>query len=219
MPLIITIMLVPVAYLLGSVSSAILVCRLFRLPDPRTQGSQNPGTTNVLRLGGKTPAIITLLGDFLKGYLPMLVGVLLEVSPQILGAIMLAAFCGHLYPLYFGFKGGKGVATGLGVLCGLSPTVGGLVIAVWLLMALLFRYSSLAALTSTLFAPVFVWILNREPWLVSATTLMAVMQFWKHRDNIKKLLAGTESKIGASKKPPEENALAAQINPTHREDP
>lgn len=201
MPLLIEVSLVPAAYLLGSISSAILVCRLFGLQDPRTQGSKNPGATNVLRIGGKAPAIITLLGDGLKGYLPVLLGVLLDVSPVVLAASMLAAFLGHLYPLYFGFAGGKGVATGFGVLLGLSPLAGGLTIAVWLLMALLFRYSSLAALTAALLAPGFVWLASHDAVLVGAVGLMTLMQFWKHRANIENLLAGRESRIGQKNKP------------------
>lgn len=210
MPLFIEISLVPAAYLLGSISSAILVCRLFGLQDPRTQGSKNPGATNVLRIGGKLPAIITLLGDFLKGYLPVLLGVLLDVSPLVLAAAMLAAFLGHLYPLYFGFVGGKGVATGFGVLLGLSPLVGGLTIAVWLLMALLFRYSSLAALTAVLLAPAFVWLASRDPVLVGAVGLMTLIQFWKHRANIENLLAGRESRIG-------QKSTSRPVTPTENE--
>jgi glycerol-3-phosphate acyltransferase PlsY len=173
------LLLVAAAYLLGSVSSAIIVCRLLGLPDPRGEGSGNPGATNVLRIGGKKAAAVTLIGDMLKGLLPVL-----------------AAFLGHLYPVFFGFRGGKGVATALGVLLGLHWPVGLLTIATWLLIARVFRISSLAALLSLLVTPVYVWWLIPEPALIIALLVMLILLFWRHRSNIRNLLAGRESRIG-----------------------
>jgi len=184
------------AYLLGSVSSAILVCRLMRLPDPRTQGSRNPGATNVLRIGGKKAAAITLVGDSLKGLLPMLLGHLLGVGPVALAGIGLAAFLGHLYPVFFGFQGGKGVATALGVQLGLYWPVGLTVAALWLFVAKVLRISSLSALVSMAVAPLIVWLFWPEPALVIAQALISLLLFWRHRSNIRKLLDGTEGRIG-----------------------
>lgn len=184
------------AYLLGSVSSAIVVCRLMRLPDPRTQGSRNPGATNVLRIGGKKAAAITLVGDSLKGLLPMLAGHLLGVGPAVLAGIGLAAFLGHLYPVFFGFQGGKGVATALGVQFGLYWPVGLSVAALWLLAAKVLRISSLSALVSMAVAPLIVWLFWPEPALVLAQALISLLLFWRHRSNIRKLIDGTEGRIG-----------------------
>ena len=151
--MIIDILLVAGGYLFGSISTAILTCKLMGLPDPRTEGSGNPGATNVLRLGGKQAAFLTLCGDMLKGLVPVLVGHALHATPFILAATALAAFLGHLYPVFFSFQGGKGVATALGVLFGLYWPVGLSVAGIWLLMAFLFRISSLSALTAMLLAP------------------------------------------------------------------
>jgi glycerol-3-phosphate acyltransferase PlsY len=192
--------LIPLAYLMGSVSTAIIVSRLFGLPDPRQEGSKNPGATNVLRLGGKKAAVITLLGDAIKGLIPVLIAKFLEVSPEILAAVGLAAFLGHLYPIFFGFKGGKGVATALGVLTGFSPWVGLSVLATWVLMAFLFRISSLSALTAALLSPVYLWFILRSDVLVGAGVAMALLLVSRHRANIVRLLKGEESKIGGGKK-------------------
>ncbi|MEM6405998.1 MAG: glycerol-3-phosphate 1-O-acyltransferase PlsY, partial [Pseudomonadota bacterium] len=147
------------AYLLGSVSSAILVCRCFRLPDPRTQGSHNPGATNVLRIGGKLPAAVTLAGDMAKGLIPMLVCHLLDVTPLVFACVGLAVFLGHLYPVFFKFQGGKGVATAMGMDLGLHWLIGLSVIGLWLLVAKVMRVSSLAALISMTLAPLIVaWV-------------------------------------------------------------
>lgn len=184
------------AYLLGSVCAAIIVCKLFGLADPRSEGSNNPGATNVMRIGGKVPALITLIGDFLKGLLPALLASQLGLPDLTVGLVMLAAFLGHLYPVFFKFEGGKGVATALGVLFGMSGWIGLFACAVWLMMALLFRMSSLASLTAAALSPVATWWLLASPELIIVTAIMAVLQFWRHRSNIEKLLAGTESKIG-----------------------
>ena len=145
--------LVAVAYLLGSISSAIIVCRIMGLPDPRTEGSNNPGATNVLRIGGKKAAAITLLGDSLKGFIPVVICHLLDRSELVFALVGCAAFLGHLYPVFFGFKGGKGVATALGVQFGWSWMIGGAIAAIWLFMAKVANISSLAALVSMLLAP------------------------------------------------------------------
>jgi glycerol-3-phosphate acyltransferase PlsY len=190
-----SITLVAAAYLLGSISSAILVCRLMGLPDPRTQGSRNPGATNVLRIGGKKAAALTLVGDSLKGLVPMLAGHLLGVGPEVLAATGLAAFLGHLYPVFFGFRGGKGVATALGVQLGLYWPIGLSVAALWLAMAKLVRISSLSALVSMALAPLVVWLFWPEPVLVGAQILISLLLFWRHRSNIHNLLAGREDRI------------------------
>jgi glycerol-3-phosphate acyltransferase PlsY len=196
------ILLVVGAYLLGSVSSAIIVCRLMGLPDPRTQGSNNPGATNVLRIGGKKAAAITLLGDSLKGLLPLLLAHALDRSAPVLAATGMAAFVGHLYPVFFGFKGGKGVATALGVQFGLSWMIGGAVAAIWLFVAKVLKISSLAALVSMTLAPVVVWLVWPEPSLVGMQIIMTGILVWRHRSNIRKLLSGDEGKISGRARPP-----------------
>lgn len=188
------------AYLLGSISTAILTCRLMGLPDPRTQGSGNPGATNVLRLGGKKAAAVTLFGDLLKGLLPVLVAQWLVDTPAVIAAVGLAAFFGHLYPIFFAFKGGKGVATALGVLFGLSPWVGLATALTWLAMALLVRISSLSALVAMALAPLYLWWLTAQPDWVVAAALMTGVLYWRHRSNIVKLLRGEEGRIGEKKR-------------------
>jgi len=188
-------LLVIAAYLLGSISSAIIVCRIMGLPDPRSQGSNNPGATNVLRIGGKKAAAIALLGDTLKGLIPMLACHALGVSPLIFALTGMAAFLGHLYPVFFGFKGGKGVATAMGVQFGLSWMVGASVAGVWLFMAKVLNVSSLAALVSMSLAPLFVWIFWPAPELIVMQSLMSLILIWRHRSNIRNLLSGEEGKI------------------------
>ena len=193
-------LMIPAGYLFGSISTAIIVCKLMGLPDPRTGGSGNPGATNVARLGGKKAAALTLIGDMLKGLIPVLIAHALQAGPTILAGTALAAFLGHLYPVFFGFRGGKGVATALGVIYGLYWPVGLLTTAIWLGMALLFRYSSLAALTAILLTPPgFMWLWP-EPPVIIAMTIMTVMLFWRHRSNISNLLSGKEGKISFGKK-------------------
>ena len=182
-------------YLFGSVSTAIIVCKLMGLPDPRTQGSRNPGATNVARLGGKKAAALTLAGDMLKGLLPVLLAHALHADPTILAATALAAFLGHLYPIFFGFQGGKGVATALGVIYGLYWPVGLFTTGIWLGMALVFRYSSLAALTAILLTPLgFMWLLPEQPIIIAMVVLTAIL-YWRHRSNIANLLSGKEGRI------------------------
>jgi len=189
------LLLVIGAYLLGSISSAIIVCRLMGLPDPRTQGSSNPGATNVLRIGGKKAGAITLLGDGLKGVLPMLVGQLLDAGPAVLAATGLAVFLGHLYPVFFGFRGGKGVATALGVQFGLYWPIGLTVAVIWLVVARLLKISSISALVCMVLAPVVVWIFRPEPILIWMQVLISLILFWRHRSNIRNLMSGAESKL------------------------
>jgi glycerol-3-phosphate acyltransferase PlsY len=193
--MLISSLLVIGAYLLGSISSAIIVCRLMGLPDPRTQGSNNPGATNVLRLGGKKPAAITLLGDSLKGLVPMVLAHLLNASPTVLALTGAAAFLGHLYPLYFGFKGGKGVATALGVQFGLHWGIGVGVGLIWLFVAKVVNISSLSALVSMALAPFIVWLIWPAPELVVMQILISLILFWRHRSNIQNLRQGTEGTI------------------------
>ncbi len=189
-------LLVPFAYFLGSLSSAVITSRLMGLPDPREEGSKNPGATNVLRLGGKKAAIFTLLGDLLKGVAPLLVAKVFSSPNDVLALVGIAAFLGHLYPLFFGFKGGKGAATALGVLAGYSWLVGLFALITWLTVAYLSRISSLAALTAAALAPVFVWFVLGSPVLTGSTVLMCSILFWRHRSNIQRILRGEESKIG-----------------------
>jgi glycerol-3-phosphate acyltransferase PlsY len=190
-----TLILIAGAYLLGSLSSAIIVCRLLGLPDPRGEGSGNPGATNVLRIGGKKAAAITLIGDMLKGLIPVLIAKLLGATIAVQAMVAVAAFLGHLYPLFFGFRGGKGVATALGVLLGLHWPVGLLTIATWLVIAKLFKISSLAALLSILVTPLYIWWLIPERSLIIAMLFMGALLFWRHRSNIQNLVKGTEGHI------------------------
>jgi glycerol-3-phosphate acyltransferase PlsY len=195
-----SIVLLPLlGYLLGSLSSAVLVSRMLGLADPRTTGSRNPGATNVLRYGGKRAAILTLAGDVAKGVIAVVVARLVTSDSPVLALTALAAFVGHLYPVFFGFRGGKGVATALGVWIALVPWVGGLLLATWLLVALVFRYSSLAALVAALAAPLYVLWIAPLPVYVIVAAVMTALLIWRHRSNIRNLIAGTEGKIGATK--------------------
>ena len=192
-------LLIPGAYLLGSISAAIIVCKFMGLPDPRKQGSRNPGATNVARIGGKKAAALTQLGDMLKGLLPVLAAHALDAGALILAGTALAAFLGHLYPVFFGFQGGKGVATALGVSFGLHWPAGLAIAGIWLLMAVVFRYSSLSALTAIALSPaVFYWLMP-EPPVIAAMAILAVILFWRHRSNIANLLSGREGKISFGK--------------------
>ncbi len=191
-----SILVILAAYLLGSISSAVIVGRLLGLADPRTQGSGNPGATNMLRIGGKKAGAITLVADMFKGLLAVLIARAIGLGADVQALAAGAAFLGHLYPIFFGFKGGKGVATALGALLGLQWSVGLLVIGTWLAMAALFRYSSLAALVAAASAPFYMWWLKPEPAVIAAAALMSVLLYWRHRSNIRNLLSGKESRIG-----------------------
>ncbi len=183
------------AYLLGSVSTAIITCKLMGLPDPRSGGSKNPGATNVLRLGSKKAAAITLTGDMLKGFIPALIAVLAGMSNEVIAAAGIAAFLGHLYPVYYGFAGGKGVATLFGVLLGTNWMVGLGTVGTWLLVAKGFKISSLSALIAALVAPILVWLVMKSEILTITTCVMTLLLYWRHRSNISNLLSGKESKI------------------------
>lgn len=183
------------AYLMGSVSTAIITCKLMGLPDPRTTGSNNPGATNVLRVGGKKAAIITLIGDMLKGLLPVLLGQALGLSYGWLFAVGFAAFLGHLYPIYYQFKGGKGVATALGVYFGIHFWAGLSIALLWLLIAKVLKISSLAALIATLLAPLIFYFFTHSASLAGGMLLMTGLIWWRHQSNIKNLLTGQEGKI------------------------
>lgn len=187
--------LIVFAYLAGSLSTAIIVCKLMGLPDPRTQGSGNPGATNVLRVGGKKAAAITLLGDAAKGFLPVLAAQLLDVSNGTLALTALAAFLGHLYPLFFSFRGGKGVATAFGALSALAWPVALALLGVWLVMAKIFKISSLSALTAAATAPLFMWWLRPEWEFIVVAVVISALLIWRHRSNIRNLLKGSEDKI------------------------
>ena len=183
-----------IAYLIGSLSSAIIVCKFLNLPDPRTQGSMNPGTTNVLRIGGKTPAIITLAGDILKGFLPVFIAHSIAIDGLFLGLIAIAALLGHVYPIFFKFQGGKGVATAAGAILALSPIAGISTIIVWVLVAAIFKYSSLAALLAAIAAPIFMLLFGNGEYLLPAI-MITIIIIWQHRDNIQRLKSGSENKI------------------------
>lgn len=190
------------AYLIGSLSFAVIVSRLWKLPDPRTYGSGNPGATNVLRTGKKSAAVATLAGDALKGWLGVYLAQLLA-GPGAVEAIAFAAVAvtvGHMYPVFFKFKGGKGVATALGVLLALSPYLAAGALATWLIVAAFFRISSLAALVSAVFAPFFTLLLyNAAHPYFAAVSVICMLLVWRHRANIHKLINGTEGRIGASR--------------------
>jgi len=190
------------AYLLGSISFAVVVSRAMGLADPRTYGSHNPGATNVLRTGNRTAAILTLLGDALKGVVAvLLVRFGLGAGEELVALAGLAAFVGHLYPVFHRFQGGKGVATAAGVLLALHPAVGGGVLLTWLIIAFFFRYSSLAALVSAVFAPFWQALLFGLDARVLIILVMSALLVWRHRANIANLRAGRESRIGQKKAP------------------
>ena len=199
-PIILIIGFALFGYLLGSVSTAIITCKIMGIADPRTVGSNNPGATNVLREGGKKAAIITLLGDMLKGLIPVLIAVVLGMSNEVIAATGFAAFLGHLFPLYYGFKGGKGVATILGVLLGTHWLLGLGTIGIWLAMAFTFRYSSLSALVAASASPVLAWFITQSQVITICVSCMAALLIWRHKSNIKNLVAGKEDKIGQKKK-------------------
>ena len=188
--------LIIAGYLFGSISSAIIVCKLMRLPDPRTQGSNNPGATNVLRFGGKKAAAIVLVGDMVKGVIPVLAARLLGAEALVLAAVGFAAFIGHLYPVFFNFRGGKGVATAFGVFAALSWQVGLAVAVTWLVVAKVFRISSLAALIAAMLAPLYIWWLTAEGHWLGMSIAMSVILIWRHLSNIQNLLHGKEGSIG-----------------------
>lgn len=190
----ITMLLVIFAYLIGSLSSAIIVSKLLGLPDPRTQGSGNPGATNILRLGGKLPAAITLIGDILKGLIPVLIANLANIHGFGLGVIALAAVVGHVFPVFFNFKGGKGVATALGTFIAMNIWIGIIAIAVWLIVTAIWRYVSLASLIATWIAA-FYTVVTMENGLALPILALAGLLTWRHWSNIQRLHARKENKL------------------------
>ncbi|MBU3604156.1 glycerol-3-phosphate 1-O-acyltransferase PlsY [Polynucleobacter sp. AP-Kaivos-20-H2] len=200
-----TLLLIPMAYLIGSVSFAVVVSKFMRLPDPHSYGSGNPGATNVLRTGNKLAAVLTLLGDALKGYFAvMLARVLLgdeslssTLGSWVLCGVVIAVFLGHLFPVFHGFKGGKGVATACGILFGINWVLGLATLSTWLIVAFFLRYSSLAALSAAIFGPIyFVFLFGFQP-MGFALLVVSLLLIWRHRSNIQNLLNGTESRLGS----------------------
>jgi len=203
------ILLIPLAYLIGSISFAVVVSKCMRLPDPHTYGSGNPGATNVLRTGNKLAAALTFLGDALKGYFAvMLARVVLgdqsltaTLSSWVLCGVVIAVFLGHLFPIFHGFKGGKGVATACGILFGVNIILGIATLSTWIIVAAFMRYSSLAALAAAVFGPIyFVFLFGLQPMGI-ALTVVCFLLIWRHRSNIRNLMNGTETRIGAKKDP------------------
>ena len=206
---VLSIVAIVAAYLVGSLSFAVIVSRVMGLNDPRTYGSKNPGATNVLRSGSKPAAVLTLLLDAVKGWLPVMLvrwfGPAYGLEEGTVAAVALAAFLGHLWPVFFRFKGGKGVATAAGVLLGISGWLGLATLATWLIIAVFFRYSSLASLVAAVFAPFFYVLGGGVAWYMDARigvaiAIMAGLLVWRHKENIGRLMAGKESKIGSGKK-------------------
>ena len=205
-----TWLLIPFAYLIGSISFAVVVSKCMRLPDPYSYGSGNPGATNVLRTGNKRAAVFTLLGDALKGWLAVTVAryvlgdalLMQGTATWILCGVVIAVFLGHLYPLFHGFKGGKGVATACGILFGINLFLGLATLATWLIVAFFLRYSSLAALAAAVFGPIyFVFLFGFQPMAIALSVVCALL-IWRHRSNIRNLIDGTETRIGKKKTPP-----------------
>jgi glycerol-3-phosphate acyltransferase PlsY len=203
-------LLIPFAYLIGSISFAVVVSKCMRLPDPYSYGSGNPGATNVLRTGNKRAAVLTLLGDALKGFLAVILARLVlgeammtqGTAAWIFCGVVIAVFLGHLYPLFHGFKGGKGVATACGILLGINLTLGLATLATWLIVAFFLRYSSLAALAAAVFGPIyFIFLFGFQPMAIALSVVCALL-IWRHRSNIRNLMNGTETRIGKKKTPP-----------------
>ena len=195
MDMILGIVLVVLGYLCGSLASAVIVCRIMKLPDPRKQGSGNPGATNVLRLGGKKAAALTLAGDVIKGAVPVLLAHLLSDSPVVLASTAVAAIVGHMYPVFFQFKGGKGVATTFGAVAALVFPVALFMGAVWVLTAMATRYASLASLAAAVAAPLFALVFIQQPATIVALVIIAALLVYRHRENIQRLRDGIESEI------------------------
>jgi len=195
-----TVIFILAAYLIGSVSFAVVTSKVFGLPDPRTFGSKNPGATNVLRTGKKLAAAVTLLGDGAKGWLAVFLALRLApvygLDETVVAASAIAVFLGHVYPVFFGFHGGKGVATVLGILLALNPWLGFSAFATWLLAAYMFRISSLSALIAAAFTPFYGWLWLQSGVLVAAVAALSLLLIWRHKSNIHNLLSGKEHAIG-----------------------
>lgn len=208
MTLTLDLLLIPIAYLMGSISFAVVVSKCMRLPNPHSYGSGNPGATNVLRTGNKLAAVLTLIGDALKGYLAvMLARILLgdefltsTLNSWLLCGVVIAVFLGHLFPIFHGFKGGKGVATACGILFGINWILGLATLGTWIIVAVFMRYSSLAVLAAAIFGPIyFVFLFGLQPMGI-ALLVICLLLIWRHRSNIQNLLDGKESRIGSKKK-------------------
>ena len=202
------LLLIPLAYLIGSISFAVVVSKCMRLPDPHSYGSGNPGATNVLRTGNKLAAVLTLIGDALKGFFAvMLARVLLgddslssTMNSWLLCGVVIAVFLGHLFPVFHSFKGGKGVATACGILFGVNWILGLATLSTWIIVAMFMKYSSLAALAAAIFGPIyFVFLFGLQP-IAAALLVVCLLLIWRHRSNIRNLINGTESRIGSKKK-------------------
>ena len=202
------LLLIPTAYLIGSVSFAVVVSKCMNLPDPHSYGSGNPGATNVLRTGNKAAAACTFLGDALKGYVAVVIARLIlggepltiSLNSWILCGVVLAVFLGHLFPIFHGFKGGKGVATACGILFGINVILGVATLSTWIIVALFLRYSSLAALAAAIFGPIyFIFLFGFQPMGI-VLLVVCLLLIWRHRSNIQNLINGTESRIGSKKK-------------------
>jgi len=207
MTLTLDLLLIPLAYLIGSISFAVVVSKCMNLPDPHSYGSGNPGATNVLRTGNKKAAILTLIGDALKGYFAVLLArhflgndsLTDSLNSWLLCGVVLAVFLGHLFPIFHGFKGGKGVATACGILFGVNAILGAATLGTWIIVAVFLRYSSLAALSAAIFGPIyFVFLFGFQPMGI-ALLVVCLLLIWRHKSNIKNLLNGTESRIGSKK--------------------
>ncbi len=192
-------LLIIASYLIGSLSSAIILCKLAGLPDPRTEGSGNPGATNVMRIGGKKLAALTLVGDLLKGLIPVIIAKLLNQSDITVSLVAVAAFLGHLFPLFFGFKGGKGVATALGTILGLNALVGLCAFGVWIVIFIFTKISSLSALLAAVSVPFFLYFFDAPISIVWAVIFMDLFLIYRHKANIARLLKGEEGKLKAKK--------------------
>jgi len=199
-----TITFIIAAYLMGSISFAVIASKLFKLPDPRTYGSGNPGATNVLRTGKKAAAAFTLIGDAAKGWLAVWLAIKFcptdVMYTMLAAAVALAVFIGHVFPIFLKFKGGKGVATALGVLLALNVWVGVGALATWILTVAVFRYSSLAALAAAISAPIYAYFMCLPQEWVIASGIMSLLLLWRHKSNIQNLIAGNETKLGSKKK-------------------
>jgi glycerol-3-phosphate acyltransferase PlsY len=207
MTLTLDLLLIPLAYLIGSISFAVVVSKCMNLPDPHSYGSGNPGATNVLRTGNKLAAALTFLGDALKGYFAVMIARLIlgdqsltaSLGSWVLCGVVLAVFLGHLLPIFHSFKGGKGVATACGILFGVNGILGVATLSTWIIVAVFLRYSSLAALAAAAFAPIyFVFLFGFEPMGI-VLLVVCLLLIWRHRSNIQNLLNGTESRIGSKK--------------------
>ena len=202
------LLVVPIAYLIGSISFAVVVSKCMRLPDPHSYGSGNPGATNVLRTGNKLAAVLTLTGDALKGFFAVMLGRILlgdeslssTLNSWLLCGVVIAVFLGHLFPIFHGFKGGKGVATACGILFGINWILGLATLGTWIIVAIFMRYSSLAALAAAVFGPIyFVFLFGFQPMAIALLSVCSLL-IWRHRSNIKNLMNGLESRIGSKKK-------------------